>query len=1469
MQPRLEEAAMTNPEPTVVSTPPGDPQATGPHQPADHPSALVRILDQYLADLQAGRVPDRQQLLAEHPDLAGMLDSCLAALDFIHRAGHPTAGVPAMLGDFRIVREVGRGAMGVVYEAEQLSLKRRVALKVLRFGGPTDAEALQRFQREAQTVARLHHSNIVPVFAVGCEQGVHYFAMQFIDGHSLAAVAEHARQQHCPLDAREVARWGQQAAEALAYAHQRGVIHRDVKPSNLLLDPEGVLWLSDFGLARRLDEAALTATGVLLGTPRYMSPEQAAALRVPVDHRTDVYSLGATLYELATGRPVFDADTPQRVLAQIAEAEPVPPRRLRPDVPRDLETVLLKCLAKEPAQRYPSAQDLADDLRRFGNSEPIRARRTPMLTRLKRWAGKQRSGARAATLAVLTTLLLFGVAVFAWLSYRQGRIGQVHFTTWGPAARAEMFDAEGNLVLLPFTVPTEQPLALPGGWYRLTLKAPGRLSENYQILVEEGRQRTFTVGANDRALREPLPTSACVVVQFGARDTDIVEFVGGKWPRGEAPDLGKLRRSILLRRRSGRTGEVVWERSLTRKEHPAVADLGEGFWQALREMLFLSGDRLRFLRTAPDLDGDGVGDLVWAIEVPFAGLFPGFPKRPNGEALLCAISGATGRILWCHLTNSGAVEAKNAAGSPTRPEEVAGLVAALAGEPQAAPLTALIGVHRLCAPPTPFLPGDPLVVEDIDGDGCPDLIAVYAHRTPAPGSFKRGQRLRLWVEAISGRTGRVLWRYDGAEQSNQHLKDFTMGHEWDEVPDTCARLMVTGASKRRVLLAGLYKQIVRLNLHTGRPLGPSVSVPAPVSTWSADGRTALLERKPSSSSDRFVTAVAADSGAVRWTQLWDPLFRKHAPLLVDLDGSGLPVVVRPDGVLDGATGQPRWQVGDGRTPAEVVVGPDLDGDGCRDLFFAAIIDGKRFGRPKGTPMLLVEARSGKDGRAFWRRAEVLLDDVNTEWWPDHQRVEGLVYWQVSPHGPTWLAVAVAGQRDWQPFRQTYLFAPGTGRVEHIWPGVLAAGCADLDGDGLTDLYGHGADTFHAIRGITPEVWRRPGRWCPAWPGTGPDHEQFGPLCFTPPLPAGDLDGDGVADMLLYRPTTSFTGPKAPALEAYSGKTGRRLWEFTAPGSEEYYVTSCQLLHCVDLDGDGQPEVVFAYNKLSPWLVVLDGRTGRVRWVKNGYISPTYLIAQGPGDRLALVVVVKDPNNSKKEEFRVLDGATGRTLRSWPRTAGDPEKQPAIPWPGVLPREGLEPWRRRWRWGEDQRPRHEEVSRGFLSGSSGGPPEKLLGPHYHREDITYCRQPVPVGKPAEPLHHDFQGIDPRLSVPLPWVEGARQGSIPALGAGLVYLAVVSGFALARRWWLVAGLLVWVLVVPLIGVSSLDAPGLTRLPELSAEERQDWSGWYWLWPGRVSVWTGWGVLANPMVWAGAWFGLWVGYRLWRARAGRARG
>ena len=296
------------------------------------------------------------------------------------------------LGDFQIVRELGRGGMGIVYEAIQTSLGRRVALKVLQDSAALDSRHLRRFQVEAQAAASLRHPHIVAVFATGSENGIAYYAMQYVECRDLARIISELRQDastatsrpighktaprrplfgHGSSFAHDVAELGRQAAIALEHAHANDVIHRDIKPSNLLIDETGHLWITDFGLARIRGSLDLTQTGEALGTPRYMSPEQALGRRFPLDARTDVYSLGATLYEILTLVKPFPGDDRLDLLRRIVQDEPVAPSKIDPRIPVELETIVLKAMAKVPADRYATAAELADDLGRFLADRPI------------------------------------------------------------------------------------------------------------------------------------------------------------------------------------------------------------------------------------------------------------------------------------------------------------------------------------------------------------------------------------------------------------------------------------------------------------------------------------------------------------------------------------------------------------------------------------------------------------------------------------------------------------------------------------------------------------------------------------------------------------------------------------------------------------------------------------------------------------------------------------------------------------------------------------------------------------------------------------------------------------------------------------------------------------------------------------------------------------------------------------------
>jgi WD40 repeat protein/serine/threonine protein kinase len=307
-------------------------------------------------------------------------------------------------GDYELLEEIARGGMGVVYKARQKSLDRMVAVKMLLFGEQSGKELVQRFRAEAAAAASLQHPNIVAIHEVNAHEGQPFFVMDFIEGQSLVKLA--AGQ---PLPATRAARYVQIVAEAIHYAHEHGILHRDLKPSNVLIDLFDQPRVTDFGLAKRLHhDSELTLSGQVLGSPNYMPPEQAAAKRGQVGRRCDVYSLGAILYHLLTGRPPLVGETLTDTLHSVLNTEPVSPRLLNPSVPRDLETLCLKCLEKEPARRYQTAQALAEDLDRFLRAEPIRARSIGPTARLWRWCRRK---PLVASLGAATLLLLLAVGV--------------------------------------------------------------------------------------------------------------------------------------------------------------------------------------------------------------------------------------------------------------------------------------------------------------------------------------------------------------------------------------------------------------------------------------------------------------------------------------------------------------------------------------------------------------------------------------------------------------------------------------------------------------------------------------------------------------------------------------------------------------------------------------------------------------------------------------------------------------------------------------------------------------------------------------------------------------------------------------------------------------------------------------------------------------------------------------------------
>ena len=451
---------------------------------------LGQVATEFFERLSRGEAPQVDEYVQRHPEIAEMIRHALPALQMVSDSiADASSSAPSLgekhekrLGDFHILHELGRGGMGIVYEAEQISMgRRKVALKVLPFAAMVDEKRLQRFRNEIRAAASLDHPNIVSVYSVGEERGVHFYAMQLIRGQNLAALINQLRelrQQQNPLSGsslkdvlsasvsippasggteptedhfapnssdykhddhfgprapnsdtvpeaqglirtkgsprrseffHSVAELGIQAAEALEHAHQQGVIHRDIKPANLMVDANAKLYITDFGLAQMEDDVGITMTGDIVGTLRYMSPEQALGKRVAIDHRADIYALGVSLYELLTTEPAFDGENRAALLKQIAFQELRRLRQIDRAIPHDLETIIHKAVTKNPDERYFSAQELADDLKSFRDNQPISARPPSIVDRSRKWVFRNQGLVLA--IAIVTLITTIGLAI--------------------------------------------------------------------------------------------------------------------------------------------------------------------------------------------------------------------------------------------------------------------------------------------------------------------------------------------------------------------------------------------------------------------------------------------------------------------------------------------------------------------------------------------------------------------------------------------------------------------------------------------------------------------------------------------------------------------------------------------------------------------------------------------------------------------------------------------------------------------------------------------------------------------------------------------------------------------------------------------------------------------------------------------------------------------------------------------------
>jgi outer membrane protein assembly factor BamB len=1166
-------------------------------------------------------------------------------------------------GDYELLSEIARGGMGVVYKARQQSLDRVVAVKMILSGQLASPAEMQRFYTEAKTAAGLQHPNIVAIHEVGRHGDQHYFSMDYVEGRNLAELVREA-----PLSSRQAARYVKVVADAIHYAHQHGVLHRDLKPSNVLIDVFDQPRVTDFGLARRADGGpGLTATGAVLGTPSYMPPEQASSDRGDLGPASDVYSLGAVLYELVTGRPPFRAATAFDTIRQVLETEPAEPRRLNPSVERDLETIILKCLAKDAAKRYPTAQALADDLQRFLDGRPITARRPGVSERVARWARAHRRTVLLVTVPAAAAVVLVVAGLAGRAYYEERQLGEIAVQR-SPVV-AEVLD-DRDEVVTRFGVPLVDPVKVRAGSYRLRLQQPGQLSETYGVLINRGVPTQGHLALGDRQLWPPLRLNAgeiAEVVDFG-RNFDLI-----------------VASAQRLRRLDGVVLGTDWDRGLDAKDQPALAKAAEfqWDWHIPAAPRIEKTDRPRLVEPAADLDGDGTPDLVWASH--------------NSPALL-AVSGKTGLALWYYR-------------SPVKPAAVP---------------AGWEGVAQVLGRP---------VLADVDGDGVPDVIAMFGMK--GREDFNAGGSTwpeSICIEAVSGRTGRRLWSHELGRRevirtnAERMPLDLDLGVHW-------LRPITSGGGPTLAVLADAHLDV--LDLQTGRPVHPARELglrPFGTPQVAGEGLPTLiiLSRGPMGGAGRQtvqlnVSAFSLSDGAVRWQRplgLWSLTLGagQIAPLpdwpvvarLAKADPVAIAVpFVENDQfgveVLD-IDGQPLWRrmlgpAGDQFLHAlpdvQLSAGPDLDGDGRRELFAASLLKVRAQRQQFGygdQARVFVDALSGADGRSLWWQSF----DAYEGGFPtavNRPRLHPLHWWQIESDGRPQLVVA--WQRADQGAGETMVLSAGTGRVAHVLPDYADVRVADLNGDGIPDLLairhaqvvGEGG-TLIAFRGRPPEAWRRLEEWQPGqdYDGDGVAdvlrHTGVNVACASGrdgrvlwqqevasngmmalPATGGDLDGDGTPDLLAYG-----LGGYFPPLYALSGKTGRVLWSADfrkASGLQIFW----RALLAHDLDGDGRPEVIAVYDQdlgTTPaqqqrWLTVLSGQTGAVRWSQPlsgpvGWSSMPFDATSGagvgklgPGGEPA--VVAWGLSADLKRELHAYGARDGRLL--WSRPVDDEPLSPGM------------------------------------------------------------------------------------------------------------------------------------------------------------------------------------------------------------------
>ncbi len=1180
-------------------------------------------------------------------------------------------------GDYILLEEIARGGMGVVYRARQTSLNRVVALKMILAGQLASDDDVERFRTEAEAAAKLRHANIVTIYEVGEFEGQHYFSMDYIEGRSLSHVIRQG-----PLSAKTAAKHAATVAHAIDYAHHRGILHRDLKPSNVLLDENGMPQITDFGLAKEMGaESDVTATGQALGTPSYMPPEQAAGRRDQMGPASDVYSIGAMLYEMLIGRPPFHAETPFDTMLQVIENDPPPPRLLNPNLPRDLDTITLKCLEKEPSQRYQTAVELADDLDRFLRGEPIQTRPIGVVEQLLRRSRIHVRTIHAISVAVTALIVLVLFFVIGRSLYIESHQGTVRFESTGESLRGEILDPDSSRELTSFSIPTTEPIRLFEGDYDLRLSGPGQFSQSSLLSVERGSEATYHVDLSTQKLWQPIALG----------ELDHIEVVRG----GAADDLVVLERrfgTTTLRRIHGGTGRALWSLVIDNDQPPLLlTDEQSDLW---RELNWATATvRPMLLSPAPDLDGDDIRDLVWIWS-------------RHADTPVLAQSGSDGSFLWFRTHDASGLDAM--------------------------PLAA-----------------------KLDGDDREDIVLFLRDGAGVRLEAIRGQDGKeIWnpvdIPGVSPSTAPIVQSVAG-----HTTVKFASQCELVTVDNQIEIALVCQGKLFRIGGGVLHESVLDFGREPIRPVEfvyPHAGdvVHALVVTIHNSLAGTLRLQSYALATGQLEWSVSYCHGRVPPVE---GELLPNAPLVIDLNQDGRQEIVLPSdtnaeiwpllvAVIDASSGEPYWEEEREichRGPAVVkkVLGlPDITGDGVREV---VIVSASQRSRHTAQHAFFVDVLSGRDGALLsnWHKPFSDYADhrrlvakhrgagrifVGSELWePDHQNVPKLVIVSsgaankqmtidvvsLTAARVTATTTRVAGFRladfDGDGLGDVLLsrITPSGTRVEAVRGGPYTAwrrlgefqSLGDFDRDGFAELT---AGVFQPATQVDVPIYsgktgRRIARWTIDWPFK----DMLGFLDVVAlPMPAGDIDKDGVVDVLV---TASQAGwrpedqKRAFPLQLISGSTGRRIWLAEQVPSKEG-VTEYPDARLLDIDGDGKLEVLVAYrvqtsqgvknsrrqqDHVQLRLAAFHTGTGKLKWdtslsprmLKNNASIPVPVQLSLPvvdlnDDAISDIVVTvgsEDENRQPVCEMIVVSGSNGQEIWSHRMsTPFDPLSSQALP-----------------------------------------------------------------------------------------------------------------------------------------------------------------------------------------------------------------